>query len=60
MSEEARLERLGLLHLKDKPEELKKEMERRRAEFKRRADAWEQERQRRRAERARAGKPRHK
>ena len=35
MSEESRLKRLGLLHLKDKPQELK-------AEFQRRIDAFDQ------------------
>jgi hypothetical protein len=56
MSEDERLERLGLLHLKDKPEELAKELERRRQEFDRRADEWEKERQRRRSTAESAGR----
>ncbi|MGH9318843.1 MAG: hypothetical protein ACRD3V_03010 [Vicinamibacteria bacterium] len=55
MSEDARLKRLGLLHLKDKPEELSRELERRRQEFDRRADDWEEERRRRRSVSANAG-----
>jgi hypothetical protein len=53
MSEDARLERLGLLHLKDQPEELARELERRRLEYDRRADEWDEERGRRRADLAR-------
>jgi len=55
MSEDARLSRLGLLHLKDKPEELAKELERRRQEFDRCADDWETERGRRRSASDNAG-----
>ncbi len=46
MSHESRLDRLGLLHLKDDPEALQKELERRAAETRKREEAFEAERQR--------------
>ena len=53
MSEEARLARLGLLHLKGKPEEYRKrweELQREAEEHRKRADAWDEERKRRRTQ----------
>lgn len=43
MSTEKRLKRLGLDHLKDKPEELKKEIEKRLKERKEEEEKWERE-----------------
>lgn len=44
MSEDERLSRLGLLHLKDKPEELKRVLEERRAARRRLEEASERQR----------------
>lgn len=54
MSTEARLDRLGLLHLKDDPEALQKELERGIEEAHAREAAWHEEQERRRAARKKA------
>ena len=45
MSSDARLDRLGLLHLKDKPEQLRAELEERIEQQRREEEVWAEERE---------------